>query len=49
MVTYDKRILGPFSGKVGTVIGSRWKGIRYLKSLSGRAKEHPVRLNCRTK
>jgi len=28
-----KGILGGFSGKVGTVIGSSWKGIAYMRSL----------------
>ncbi|MCW3786135.1 DUF6266 family protein [Plebeiibacterium sediminum] len=28
----DKGILGGFSGKVGNVIGSTWKGISYMKS-----------------
>ncbi|MBI9061266.1 MAG: hypothetical protein JEZ14_04725 [Marinilabiliaceae bacterium] len=35
MGTYKKGILGNIRGKVGTVIGSRWKGIEYLRSLSG--------------
>lgn len=33
MATYNKGILGVFSGKVGTVIGSSWKGIDYMRSL----------------
>lgn len=40
MATYKKGILGVFSGKVGTVIGSNWKGIHYMRSLpkaSGKA------------
>nr|WP_321451501.1 DUF6266 family protein [uncultured Carboxylicivirga sp.] len=41
MGTYDKGILGAISGKVGTVIGSRWKGIRYLRSLAGPRKGTP--------
>ena len=28
-----KGILGGFSGKVGTVVGSSWKGIAYMRSL----------------
>ena len=28
-----KGILGGFSGKVGTVVGSNWKGISYMRSL----------------
>jgi hypothetical protein len=30
-----KGILGPFSGKVGAVVGSSWKGVDYIKSLPG--------------
>lgn len=40
MGKYEKGILGPFNGKVGTVIGSQWKGISYMRSLprkSGKA------------
>ena len=33
MGTYNKGILGSFSGKVGTVIGSSWNGIDYMRSL----------------
>jgi hypothetical protein len=33
MGTYKKGVLGPFSGKVGTVIGSTWNGIEYMRSL----------------
>lgn len=33
MGTYKKGILGAFSGKVGTVVGSSWKGIEYMRSL----------------
>ena len=29
-----KGILGGFSGKVGTVVGSSWKGIAYMRSLA---------------
>jgi hypothetical protein len=28
-----KGILGPFQGKVGTVVGSSWKGVDYMRSL----------------
>lgn len=30
----SKGVLGGFSGKVGTVIGSSWKGIDYMRSLA---------------
>jgi hypothetical protein len=33
MGKYKKGILGAFSGKVGTVVGSSWKGIDYMRSL----------------
>lgn len=33
MATYTDGINGNFKGKVGTVIGSSWKGIPYMKSL----------------
>jgi hypothetical protein len=33
MATYTNGINGNFKGKVGTVIGSSWKGIPYMKSL----------------
>ena len=33
MGTIKKGILGGFSGKVGTVIGSSWKGIAYMRSI----------------
>ena len=32
MGTINKGILGGFSGKVGTVVGSNWKGIDYIRS-----------------
>lgn len=35
MGKYSQGILGPFSGKVGTVVGSSWKGVNYMKSLPG--------------
>ena len=34
MGTISKGILGGFSGKVGTVIGSSWKGIDYMRSIA---------------
>ena len=33
MGTIKKGILGGFSGKVGNVIGSSWKGISYMRSM----------------
>lgn len=34
MGTYKKGILGAFSGKVGTVVGSFWRSIAYIRSLA---------------
>ena len=31
-----KGVLGGFSGKVGTVIGARWKSVDYMRSLADR-------------
>jgi hypothetical protein len=36
MASMEKGILGPISGKVGTVVGSSWKGIDYIRSKSTR-------------
>ena len=36
MATYDKGILGPVNGTVGTVVGSSWKGIDYIRSKGGK-------------
>jgi hypothetical protein len=33
MGSIKKGILGGFSGKVGTVVGGRWKGIDYIRSM----------------
>jgi len=41
MGTYKKGILGSFSGKVGTVVGSYWKGISYMRSVSGKKRGTP--------
>jgi len=35
MGKYNQGILGPFTGKVGSVVGSSWKGVNYIKSLPG--------------
>lgn len=44
MATYKKGILGVFSGKVGTVVGSSWKGISYIKSLPKASTKKPSQL-----
>jgi hypothetical protein len=42
MGTYNKGILGPFSGKVGTVIGSSWRGKDYMRSLPKKGHRTPT-------
>ena len=32
MATFEKGILGGFSGKVGNVVGGTWKGKSYMRS-----------------
>lgn len=41
MGKYEKGILGGFHGKVGTVIGSSWKGIDYMKSKGRKSSKPP--------
>ena len=50
MGKYNKGILGPFMGKVGTVVGSIWNGVHYLRSL-GDYTDNPTtaQLNARAK
>ncbi len=38
MARFNKGILGPVSGTVGTVIGGSWKGINYLRSQPAKRK-----------
>ncbi|MCZ4693800.1 hypothetical protein DWB61_09695 [Ancylomarina euxinus] len=35
MGKYNQGILGPFTGKVGAIVGSSWRGVNYIKSLPG--------------
>lgn len=42
MARHGKGILGEFSGKVGTVVGSSWKGISYMRSLPAKKKNKKV-------
>lgn len=39
MSTFNKGILGGFSGKVGNVVGSSWKGINVMRSLPASVKQ----------
>jgi len=36
MGKYSQGILGAFSGKVGTVVGASWRGIKYMRSLAAK-------------
>lgn len=51
MGKYKKGILGPFRGKVGTVVGAVWRGINYLRSLPDVSETDPTpaQLNVRAK
>ncbi|MEJ7778748.1 MAG: DUF6266 family protein [Daejeonella sp.] len=44
MGKYKKGILGPFSGKIGTVVGSSWNGIEYMRSLPKPSTKAPTDL-----
>ena len=42
MGTYNKGILGPFSGKVGTVVGANWRGKDIMRSLPKKTARTPT-------
>jgi hypothetical protein len=42
MGTYNKGILGPFSGKVGTVVGANWRGKDIMRSLPKKTDRKPT-------
>lgn len=42
MGRYIKGILGGFSGKVGNIVGGKWKGIHYMRSLSETRNDAPT-------
>lgn len=42
MGRYKSGINGPFSGKIGSVIGSHWRGVDYMKSLPGNVAKPPT-------
>ena len=54
MATFEKGILGGFSGKVGNVVGARWRGKNVMRSLPQRgnytatAKQEEQRLKFKT-
>ena len=41
MAKFYTGILGGFSGKVGNVVGGKWKGIDYMRSLGSKSKKAP--------
>ena len=51
MGTIRKGVLGGFSGKVGTVVGSSWKGVSFMRSIPGKVKDPRtlLQLNQRSK
>lgn len=42
MATYKQGLHGPFSGKVGPTIGSKWRDIDYFKSRSSKPAKEPT-------
>ncbi|WP_179315339.1 DUF6266 family protein [Winogradskyella undariae] len=42
MATFEKGILGGFSGKVGNVVGARWRGKNVMRSLPQRGNYTPT-------
>ena len=42
MASFQKGILGGFSGKVGTVVGGNWKGIDYMRSKGVNGNKNPT-------
>ena len=42
MATFEKGILGGFSGKVGNVVGARWRGRNIMRSLPQRGNYTPT-------
>ncbi|MCG1037586.1 DUF6266 family protein [Polaribacter sargassicola] len=42
MATFEKGILGGFSGKVGNVVGTRWRGKNVMRSLPQRGNYTPT-------
>ena len=42
MATFEKGILGGFSGKVGNVVGTRWRGKNVMRSLPQRGNYPPT-------
>lgn len=44
MATFEKGILGGFSGKVGNVVGARWRGRNVMRSLPTRGNYTPTEL-----
>lgn len=43
MGKFEKGVLGHFDGKVGTVVGSTWRGVDYMKSKPRKSKKPPTK------
>lgn len=41
MATYNQGVLGEFSGKIGPIIGSNWRGKQVIRSLPTKTKKAP--------
>nr|WP_317632757.1 DUF6266 family protein [uncultured Flavobacterium sp.] len=44
MATYEKGILGPFTGTVGTVVGANWRGKNVMRSRPKKTSRTPTEL-----
>ena len=42
MGKYEVGVLGSFDGKIGTVVGARWKGIEYMRHKGRKTKKPPT-------
>ena len=42
MAKYSLGPMGPFSGKVGILVGSSWRGINYMRSIPKKSKKAPT-------
>ena len=42
MGKYEVGVLGNFDGKIGTVVGARWKGITYMRHKGRKSTKPPT-------
>jgi hypothetical protein len=42
MAKFEVGVLGNFEGKVGTVVGAKWKGIEYMRHKGRKSKKEPT-------